>query len=64
MPSSLIDPLVYSSYEKMTDDLYWLSSNLLLRFNVILAHYDKETGRRSGFHKEFKYPSNKTSYNL
>jgi len=63
MPSSLIDPLVYSSYEKMTDDLYWLSSNLLLRFNVILAYYDKETGKRSGFHKEFKYPSNKTTYN-
>jgi len=60
MPS-LIDPLIYSSYEKMTDDLYWISSNLLLRFNVILAHYDKE-GNRVGFHKEFKYPTNKTSY--
>lgn len=59
--SSLIDPLIYSSYEKMTDDLYWISSNLLLRFNVTLAHYDKE-GNRVGFHKEFKYPSNKTSY--
>lgn len=63
MPSSLIDPLVYSSYEKITDDLYWLSNNLLLRFNVILAYYDKETNKRSIFHKEFKYPSSKTPYN-
>lgn len=64
MPSSLIDPLMYSTYEKMTDDLYWLSTNLLLRFNVILAHYDKDSGRRNIFHKEFKYPSTKTEYSL
>lgn len=58
MPSSLIDPLSYAAYEKITDDLYWLSSSLLLKFNVILAHYDKEN-RRSIFHKEYKYPTEK-----
>ena len=54
MPSSLIDPLAYSAYEKITDDLYWLSSNFLLRFNVVLAHYDRDGENRSIFHKEFK----------
>lgn len=59
MPSSLIDPLAYAAYEKITDDLYWLSSSLLLKFNVILAHYDRESGRRTIFHREYKYPSEK-----
>lgn len=60
MPSSLIDPLAYSAYEKITDDLYWLSSNFLLRFNVVLAHYDRDGENRSIFHKEFKYPTEKS----
>ena len=48
----------YLDYEKAVDDLFYIDSNTVLRFNVILNRKDKE-GKRIGFHSEVKYPSAK-----
>lgn len=54
----MTDLLTYSQYEKITDDLFFLDNNTVLKFNVSLAHKDRN-GNRVGFHSEIKYKSSK-----
>lgn len=53
-----IDPVKFDDYEKITDDVYQISNNLILRFCVVLNKLNLKNNRVS-FHKEFKY-TNKT----
>jgi len=52
-----MEPVVFMTYEKMSDDLMYLSNNVVLRFNINLASYNKD-GKRSFFHKEYEYKKN------
>lgn len=49
--------LTRDSYERITDDIIYLGQNIILRFCVSLANYDKN-GERSSYHKEFAYTFN------
>lgn len=55
--------ILHENYEKITDDLIWLSSNVLLRFTVILNYYSDKYGRNS-YHKEVEYYSYKANKNV
>lgn len=46
--------IVHGNYEKITDDIMWLSSNWLLRFTVCLNRYSDKYGRQN-YHKEYGY---------
>lgn len=50
--------ITFIDYEKISDDLYFLGQNVLLRFNVQLAK-KSDDGRRFHYHKEYEYNSNK-----
>lgn len=57
---------VHEQYEKISDDVYYIGNNTVLRFNVLLAHRS-EDGTRYPYHKEYEYTSDKYSnvnYNL
>lgn len=49
---------INTNYEKITDDLCFLGSNVVVRFNVILAKKNEE-GKRVSFHREYEYMMNK-----
>ena len=49
-----MEPINFMQYERISDDLYFLSKNVVLRFNVALASYNKD-GKRVFFHKEYLY---------
>jgi hypothetical protein len=49
-------PISFIDYDKISDDLYHLGNNVLLRFNVQLAKKG-EDGKRYHFHKEYAYNS-------
>lgn len=46
--------LVHNNYEKITDDLMWLSKNWMLRFCVVLNKKSDKFGRQN-YHKEVGY---------
>lgn len=54
----LLDPMEFDKVEKMSDDVYNIGSNLILRFNVILSKKiqskDKDKNKEN-FHKEYEY---------
>lgn len=49
--------LVHKNYEKITDELMWLSKNWVLKFTVILNKYSDKFGRMN-YHKEVGYYKN------
>jgi len=49
---------INTNYEKIVDDLYYMGSNIIVKFNVSLAR-KKEDGSRNSFHHEFEYTMNK-----
>jgi len=51
---------INTNYEKITDDLYYMGSNIVVKFNVSLAR-KREDGSRNTFHHEFEYAMNKYS---
>ncbi len=51
---------INTNYEKITDDLYYMGSNIVVKFNVSLAR-KREDGSRNIFHHEFEYAMNKYS---
>lgn len=51
-----MEPIEFLNYERMSDDLYYLGPNVVLRFNVGLASY--RDGKRYFFHREFEYEKN------
>ena len=48
----------YGEYEKISDDLFFLDYNTVLKFNVNFNHKNKD-GDRVGFHSEVQYNSAK-----
>ena len=51
-----MEPIQFLQYERMSDDLYYLGKNVVLRFNLGLASY--KDGKRYFFHKEYDYEKN------
>lgn len=60
----MTSPITYSQYEKISDDLYTLGYNTILRFNVCLSKKGKDNNTRYSFHKEYKYNSDKYNDSL
>ena len=58
-----IELLTPVDYDKISDDLYWLSKTMVMRFNVALSYQNKD-GDRIYHHKEYTYGSkyNNTDY--
>ena len=52
-----MEPVQFMRYERLSDDVYWLNKNFVVRFNVNLVYYDKN-GKRQFFHKEYEYEKN------
>lgn len=50
----LIEVMEFDKIDKISDDVYNLGSNVVLRFNVTLSRRPPNQGRQS-FHKEFEY---------
>lgn len=53
----LISPVMFEQYEKISDDLIYLGTNVVLKFTTALSKYSDKYGRTS-FHKEYEYDSN------
>ena len=56
MGNEMINPFSFESYEKLVDDVCWLSNEAILRFNVSLGKKNKD-GTKRFFHQEYVYPS-------
>lgn len=55
MSHELIDPIVYEQYDRISDDIYFLGQNCVLKFTVALSKgYDD---KRNHFYKEVEYGS-------
>lgn len=50
-----INPIEFDQYEKISDDIFSLGNNAIIRFSVQLARYNRDTGERSSFHSEYGY---------
>ena len=50
----LIDPMEFLKIDKLSDELYSIAPNLVLKFNVGLSRISKD-GKRSHFHREYEY---------
>lgn len=59
----LNNPIKFVQYDKLSDDLYFLGFNAILKFNVTLSKKG-EDGKRHHFHKEFEYMSEKYNEKL
>lgn len=59
----LIRPVIFSDYDKLSDDVYEVGRNVILRFNVSLAKRNQNK-ERILFHKEFSYTSKETGERL
>ena len=46
--------IVHKNYEKITDDIMWLSNSWMLKFSVILNKYDNNN-QKQNYHKEVGY---------
>lgn len=56
--NNIKNDITYKNYEKLTDDIFHIGGNLILRMNVVLSKTDK-LGNRYFYHNEFMYKSNK-----
>ena len=57
MGNENINPFSFISYEKISDEVCWLSNEAILKFNVSLGKKNKEDGTKRFFHQEYVYPS-------
>lgn len=55
MAQELIEPMEFFKIDKISDDVYSIGPNVVLKFNVSLSKISN--GKRYHFHKEFEYPS-------
>ena len=55
MAQELIEPMEFFKIDKVSDDVYALGPNVILKFNVSLSKISN--GKRYHFHKEYEYPS-------
>ena len=55
MAKELIEPMEFFKIDKISDDVYVIGPNVILKFNVSLSKV--ANGKRYYFHKEFEYPT-------
>lgn len=55
MAQKLIEPMEFFKIDKVSDDVYAIGPNVILRFNVSLSKVSG--GKRYHFYKEYEYPS-------
>ena len=55
MAKDLIEPMEFFKIDKISDDVYAIGPNVILKFNVSLSKVSN--GKRFHFHKEYEYPS-------
>lgn len=55
MKSDLIEPMEFLKVDKISDEVYAIGPNVVLKFNVSLSKISN--GKRYHFHKEYEYPS-------
>lgn len=63
MNDNLIQPIEFEEYDRISDDVLFLSKNIVFRFSVSLSGKDKD-GNRTSFHKEFQYYSKDANRSL
>lgn len=51
----LVECMEFDNVDKISDDVYNLGSNLILRFNVILTTRPVNSQQKRSYHKEFEY---------
>ena len=56
-----IQPMEFLKYDKVSDDVYVLGNNAILKFNVSLSKTTSE-GKRYHFYKEFEYKARAREY--
>lgn len=56
MCNGLVEPMEFFKIDKMSDDVFPIGPNVILKFNVSLSK--TSGGERHHFHKEFEYPVN------
>lgn len=54
-------PIEFMKYDKISDDVYLLGNNVILKFNVSLSKISQDN-KRFHFYKEFEYGSRATGY--
>jgi len=59
-----MEPVVFMTYEKMSDDLMYLSNNVVLRFNINLASYNKDGKRVKRLFTEGCFMANTINVNI
>ena len=47
------NPIEYYKIDKISDDIYLIAANILLKFNVVLSN--KSNGKRYHYYTEFEY---------
>ena len=55
MSKDLIEPMEFFKIDKISDDVYAIAPNIILKFNVSLSK--TANGKRYHFHKEYEYPT-------
>lgn len=55
MPKELVEPMEFFKVDKISDDVFAIAPNIILKFNVSLSKVSN--GKRYHFHKEYEYPS-------
>lgn len=55
MAEELIEPMEFFKIDKISDDVYAIGPNVILKFNVSLSKISN--GKRYHFHKEYEYPT-------
>lgn len=55
MSNQLVNPIVYDQYDRISDDIFFLGQNCVLKFNVSLSRAYED--KRNHFYKEFEYGS-------
>lgn len=55
MGQQLIEPMEFFKIDKISDDVYAIGPNVILKFNVSLSKISG--GKRYHFHKEYEYPT-------
>lgn len=55
MSNHLVEPMEFFKIDKISDDVFAIGPNIILKFNVSLSKISG--GKRYHFHKEYEYPS-------
>lgn len=60
MSRDLIEPMEFFKVDKISDDVYAIAPNIILKFNVSLSKVSN--GKRYHYHKEYEYPTSNREF--